>query len=135
MPGTKRVRDGSDLASALDPTFAARIGTAWASAVGKAVQLSITAGTESGYMSYAREFENWCADFKSEAFPVTQFRLAAFILFKAMSVKVDSLKTVLAGIKYFSQIRGHAWVLDGNFIVRRTMRFFLNFINSYPGRC
>ena len=58
MPGAKRVRDGSDLASALDPLFAKKIGAAWAAAVGKAVQLSITAGTESGYMSYAKVFEN-----------------------------------------------------------------------------
>ena len=78
--------------------------------------------THASYDSMTRQYVNFCAPRGVVPFPVDPVWLVAFMNWMIHFITVQSLKAYLSGIKASSLDAGHKWTLDGDYMVRRTLR-------------
>ena len=94
-----------------------------AAMVEEAMRACVVPGTRSSYECAANQFEAFVVAHGGEAFPVNAVWLAAWVLWAAMDISVPSVKVYLYGVRAEHISRGFDWVLDGNAVVSRAVRF------------
>lgn len=83
----------------------------------------IVSTTKSSYESAASQYVAFAEAYGFEPYPVDAVWLAAWIVFMCTSVKVSSMKVYLAAVQYQQVNQGFPWLLHGNAVIRRVLRW------------
>jgi hypothetical protein len=123
MPRQKRPRAGAT-PSAIDGSDLSLKAPVFARLLSDAVNESITSNTSSSYGTAAGQYVEWCEANGGVPFPVNKFYFGAWLVWKAMFVKVDSLGTYMAGVRWHHEVSlGFKWRLDSDAHIRKVMRY------------
>lgn len=98
-----------------DPVLAEMVNTALVN--------SVVVTTQSSYRTAAGTWLKFCLLRGVEPWPVDRVWLCGWLVEKASSVKVQSLKVYMAGIRYYQQMEGFRWNLARDQMVARVLRY------------
>jgi hypothetical protein len=82
--------------------------------VASALGASIKAGTQRGYDSAARSYEQYCSAHGLSPYPADPITFVGWIVWMAMRVSVASVKVYCAGVRSAQIDNGFVWDLAGN---------------------
>jgi hypothetical protein len=91
--------------------------------VASALGASIKPGTQRGYDSAARSYEQYCTVHGLTPYPVDPISFVGWIVWIAMHISVASVKVYCAGVRSAQIDNGFVWNLEGNQLVARAMRY------------
>ena len=91
--------------------------------ISQALQASVVPRTVSSYNCVTKQYMEFCQCRNLSPFPVDAISLCGWLMTLCWTVKVGSLRMYIGGVRFTQELRGEPWVLAGNDLVRRTLRY------------
>jgi hypothetical protein len=115
IPGPATGRIGAHPLSVSDPRLGALISYGFVH--------HVVPGTISSYTTATKHYLTFCRNRGLRPWPVDDILLAGYIHWITLRISTQSLKMYLAGVRYSHELEYGPWRLEGNDLVRRTIRY------------